>query len=568
MNVETVRSKFQRSPRIPDYASAEQFAKQNGPTHSHPSQRTPKPVTNIQSFYFVPPTEIELSKSSQESSNSPQSNQKMTFGSSNQSTPRQEILKNVALRTNEIPRQVIQQPQHYKPSVSPFGSARDSSSSSGNTFSRSNFYSQNHVRYPETLPPSKLGTRLTSGQRQISQQQPRHNVNNPNDFLPPISQEDKQMPVRTHFKAVLLDDSSIISKPAVKPDSNLWNTSNRQSSTPQFNEGLLLPARRPVRTRPFYRSPLLGRNNLLRQTSNSVTSILPRGNLFSSPSLSRMMNPPPLKQRNRRVNNRGSGKRNKNFRNAMNFNKDMLHGAETRNNVFSLPTASFIRTGQYNAGGHLVTDKSRRKDLPSGNTGHLSTYPTSKRPFASASNLHTPHSTRNRPQIVLNSRPPITSVPSHLRFNNFSPPSSRGGRQNSIFNSPKPSRTPRLNPTQSFQTIVFETPKEDSVPEKQGSSLINSIQEGRGFKSPPRKEKSSRFSHRPTGSHVYGNAKDSFRNADELNGISQPLPHQTLLKSSHNKMAESHVSLLKNLQFGVNGEPLDVWIPMKRDKSE
>ena len=61
-----------------------------------------------------------------------------------------------------------------------------------------------------------------------------------------------------------------------------------------------------------------------------------------------------------------------------------------------------------------------------------------------------------------------------------------------------------------------------------------------------------------SGFHLYSQKDDNIHQ-----DISQPLPHQVLLKSSRDGMAESHLSLFNKLKYGINGEPLDVWIPVK-----
>nr|XP_053648249.1 uncharacterized protein LOC128699513 [Cherax quadricarinatus] len=45
-----------------------------------------------------------------------------------------------------------------------------------------------------------------------------------------------------------------------------------------------------------------------------------------------------------------------------------------------------------------------------------------------------------------------------------------------------------------------------------------------------------------------------------MHEVSQPLPEP--LNGQESKVSESHVRLMENMRYGVNGEPLDVWIPI------
>ncbi|CAL4126340.1 unnamed protein product, partial [Meganyctiphanes norvegica] len=51
-----------------------------------------------------------------------------------------------------------------------------------------------------------------------------------------------------------------------------------------------------------------------------------------------------------------------------------------------------------------------------------------------------------------------------------------------------------------------------------------------------------------------------------MGGLSQPLPQG--LVPQETRVSESHAKLMKNMEFGVNGEPLDVWIPITSPHGE
>ena len=53
-----------------------------------------------------------------------------------------------------------------------------------------------------------------------------------------------------------------------------------------------------------------------------------------------------------------------------------------------------------------------------------------------------------------------------------------------------------------------------------------------------------------------------------VDGISQPLPPPVIYKRSSTKLAESHSKLMNNLKYGVDGAPLDIWMPMHVEESK
>ena len=66
-----------------------------------------------------------------------------------------------------------------------------------------------------------------------------------------------------------------------------------------------------------------------------------------------------------------------------------------------------------------------------------------------------------------------------------------------------------------------------------------------------------------------GRLSTSYKNQvkKEKRTMSQPLPKE-IMQGRGKKMPESHRSMLKSLKYGINGEPLDVWIPIRSQEEE
>lgn len=398
---------------------------------------------------------------------------------------------------------------------------------------------------------------------------------------------DNSIPTRTHFKAVLVEDPN---KPISHPFRHIINNGNGNAHSSSIRQtGRKVPenvhfnnaisGQRPLRPRQLIRAPSIGLGNMFRvvnaPTNGRIVKPQRQRGPFNSRSqgLVNFMIPPP-KRRNRQQRIPFQ------IRNARKRPNDLTFGQETRNSVLlAQPSSQFIRTSQFNAGGHKhreVLKEPHHENKRIQNIVHTSNSPGGNDNSLSSFQRHI----RSRPQIVLNSRPPITSLPNHLQLLPSSsvrharhsgqlskPPSVFGVRHKNAPNM----KIPNLRNTVRDQTAKFE-------PVRQSNRIAdtNSLKQ---LKSMPKSKvpQFSSFPHRPffqrlpipSSSHVY-TVRDNLSNENNIDiaGISQPLPHQMLLKSSHNKMAESHISLLKNLEFGVNGEPLDVWIPMKSEKSK
>ncbi|KAF2367019.1 hypothetical protein FHG87_002227 [Trinorchestia longiramus] len=408
---------------------------------------------------------------------------------------------------------------------------------------------------------------------------------------PHISDVNNHIPTSTHFKAVLLEDGK--------------NDIVEQSRAPQFTQSLRAPNRdnlqnqrqeefsnsvldtRPVNIRPgrprLFRNlrPSLGR---LHRGPNPQENFLKVSRLRNQANsrVNSLMKPPP--QRQRRTQHRTSLRPkpiNKSRNRPQRLQESFLE-QESRNNVIiTPPQAPFMRVSQLNAGGYRLNGplQKRRKITP--RPPPIPSLSSNKIQLESIRPLRA----SRRPQIVLNSRPPITSLPAHLQVSPAFPEPLRNARHNAFQNHVIPSNFHKSDPVQGIPKnqprtrTINHRPQHNTAQfpptvkptfEENEAQFRESHTDTKYFE-PPRNYKQSHAQRRPTpsGSHVYPvrELEPIHQNEISLSAISQPLPHHALLKTTRNKMAESHVSLLKNLEFGVNGEPLDVWIPMKSDRT-
>ena len=379
---------------------------------------------------------------------------------------------------------------------------------------------------------------------------------------------------KSHFKAVLLEGANKHPNNKLQSHIPAGRSKNSQITALNINNDFW-QNNRHTRSRPTNRNFNSGRGNIrVINAPSNIRIMKPLQNRANgnarSPVLMPFMKPPP-----RRRNHPQPIPFD--IRNARNRPNDMLNGQETRTHmVLANPNLRFIRTGQFNAGGHKRRDNLKLKNQVAKqlNTNMIppaSTVPT--RNTMKPQPFHNFRHSLNRPQIVMNSRPPITSLPvNHQMHPNKS---IRNSRHSNQFN------VPHLNSVEQKFPRTRNLDKNKLTHHESSGHLIRN-----GHMFPTQKVKNnlaktvSPFNNLPnrpfferhpiqSSSHVYSSPADEHKHRDtELSGISQPLPHQILLKTSNSKMAESHVSLLKNLQFGVHGEPLDVWIPMNAADSK
>ncbi|XP_042241045.1 trithorax group protein osa-like isoform X2 [Homarus americanus] len=172
-----------------------------------------------------------------------------------------------------------------------------------------------------------------------------------------------------------------------------------------------------------------------------------------------------------------------------------------------------------------------------------------------------PPSTPTRPHPFGNSHPPR---PPHQRHPQFLPHERKPNNfqlQPTQIQQPRPSlpRLPRGN--------LHPRPHQDAIDFIQLPHITTSLGPPHGgtnkpsFKSSPYQENfvepprspSARGVRFPSGNEI----EKDFRPMHE---VSQPLPVPSSLEEP--QVSESHAKLMRNMRFGVNGEPLDVWIPI------
>ncbi|XP_018006627.1 uncharacterized protein LOC108664536 [Hyalella azteca] len=418
----------------------------------------------------------------------------------------------------------------------------------------------------------------------------------PNMVLRSQAGNSKQIPnTRTHFKAVLVedgkDDTITFNHPTnFHKYSNVFHRDPFNGNRHQDITNSIIHVKpsnaRPARLRPLPRNPRASVGRLPRGPNTQDNFRIPRPRNQGNIRLNGFMMPPP-----KRTKSRSNLKPRPiaNNRNKINRIPDNFDHQESRDSNVIIPPphrSPFIRTSQLNAGGHKLREKIKFTQ----NTMRPSGAPLSPNYSVILPQNHQPRYPQQRHELTLNSRLPTTSPPARLQL-----PSSLSVPGRNARHSPFKTHTnfnlnhPQTAPSQKIQAHVHKNSNYHSHHNSQtypptikpNFTVYKNTFGPKSFTEPkslPKpfdestRQHNSFFHRQPTASssHVYNVREDlepKTHNDISLEAISQPLPHQMLLKTSHSKMAESHVSLLKNLQFGINGEPLDVWIPMKSDRT-
>lgn len=177
---------------------------------------------------------------------------------------------------------------------------------------------------------------------------------------------------------------------------------------------------------------------------------------------------------------------------------------------------------------------------------------------------HHLHNLLSLPKPVTSLRPPFypTKPPLILTKNNY----------------PKVLNQPKF-----LRSINGQTSSPKSSSKKRSNSLLKTTQppfqnaeklDRKRHRQPRIKERNSRLAFKPPLFHA---SKTYFKTSKQFLKVpsfghsilnrSQPIPKEVIPQKRDMKIPESHVSMYKNLRYGVNGKPLDVWIPITTTNS-